>query len=623
MGRDEKTVRGEGPLPTTMDRTFAFLGILISIALIAYMLLTGGSPLYILIGSISLAACGLWLVNRREAASSDLSLYGIGTKSGNLILAALFFILLTVSILLIHTRPLANERPLSYFLVTSVMIGIVAIESICYKGRWVGLALAQIVILGLSLAWSQAIITPGLLESDPWYHMMITLKLVNDGIVPTGYIYSEIPLFHIFIGSGMIITNLDYKTTALFLASTSQIIINSVFAFLLGRYIMKSVSVGMLAALFVAISDYGILMSAISIPSSMAASFIPVILFLLIVMTFRAPMFAVLGAAALMVALVLTHSVAAMWLAITLILGLIAAYWFLHQSHRQEVAISPAMSFFFIITMFSWWAYVSDQITILSDLARGGFFSEFTRQIRTYVDIPAAEVIASNIGMYLLFGIALTGVFYMMRRGKLSFTYAIMAAAPLLIALVSMLTQMFINQQRWFYFSEIVLAIPAAAAIILLAQIPQGKKRKAVVIGLVTIPLAFMMIMSINASTDNNYLYPTAGEARLLTGSELQGIDAMSQQWTGAFTVDARTQAMLAWRDSFHLIQMSPYLEKKDFTQVKGSFLIVRDWVVYHTFTTDDGGTYKLDYDPRDLLIAQGFSKVYEGGSIQGYEVIR
>jgi hypothetical protein len=67
---------------------------------------------------------------------------------------------------------------------------------------------------------------------------------------------------------------------------------------------------------------------------------------------------------------------------------------------------------------------------------------------------------------------------------------------------------------------------------------------------------------------------------------------------------------------------MDPYLENKNFAPVQGSYIIVRNWVVYHTFITDKG-LYKLDYDPRELMLSEGFCRVYEAGSVQGFVTVR
>ena len=190
-------------------------------------------------------------------------------------------------------------------------------------GRHAGLILIQILLLGVSIAWSQLLIFPSLLGVDPWYHSALTNRIINEGFIPEGYSYSKLPLFHLTIAATSLIASLPYKLANMVSVSLGQIICNAVFVFLIADYLFKNHRVGLLAALMVVIANHHIRMTYWSIPNAFAVVFIPIVIYLALSTTKSNPrdintLFMSIIMVLLMVVIILTHAIAAVCMAILL-----------------------------------------------------------------------------------------------------------------------------------------------------------------------------------------------------------------------------------------------------------------------------------------------------------------
>jgi len=81
--------------------------------------------------------------------------------------------------------------------------------------------------------------------------------------------------------------------------------------------------------------------------------------------------------------------------------------------------------------------------------------------------VPLGEQLFNNLGMFLFFAFSFIGVFYMIsRRGSSSsFTMAWVGVAPLAIGFFSLISGHSVIEHRWWYFAQILLAIPLAVAV--------------------------------------------------------------------------------------------------------------------------------------------------------------
>lgn len=609
-----------------LDRTFAIAGVLFALILIAYVGKIGKVG-YFLTGVLALISCLLWLrIRKSHTFEFDLP----ESRTLTAFWSICFFGLFTLSILSVHFRPELYERPLLYFILTAFMVGTVACEVFTSGKPYACLILIQIMLIGVSVAWSQLLIFPGFLGGDPWYHSSLTNRIVDEGLIPEGYSYSKLPLFHLMIAATSLLAGLTYKLAAMVSVSLGQIICNALFVFLIAGHVFRNCRIGLLAALMVIIANYHINMSYESIPNSIAAVFILISLYLLFFKfgdRSHVP-FVVLNFIAL-AAIILTHTISAMCMALLLfvIWGAFAIYRVCHSQADNHISLKQPV--YFIVAMFAWWTYASGTIATLSRLIEWGFtidfFTNTPKELRGYLSYsPLGEQLFLIMGLYLFFAFSLIGFFYMIsRRSDISsFSMAWAGIVPLAISFFSVIIGRFVVEQRWWYFSQILLSIPLAAAIYIVAT---WKTKRSIhlycfVFGFVVL-LSILMIMSPVANVDSPLFSQDSCVRYSLTESELESFKMLAERWDGPI----KTDAYLAGSQKFQFPQVSAFCQQiysDSFLSLRDHIVVIREIIIGKPFKLF-GDIYKLDYDLNTKLDELGFSRIYNSNSLSGYQLFR
>ena len=609
-----------------LDKTLAIAGIIPSILMI--LLGTMSSRImYLVAGGLILISCLLWLTIRE---SHIFEFHLPESRTLTTICATCFFGLYTLSTLSVYLRPELYERPLLYFFLTALMAGIIACEIFTSGRRHVGLILIQVPLLGVSIAWSQLLIFPSLLGVDPWYHSALTDRILDEGFIPEGYGYSKLPLFHLMIATTSLVADLPYKFATMVSASLGQIICNVVFVFLISNCLFKSHRVGLLAGLMVIIANYHIYMSYWSIPNAFASVFIPIVIYLVLSTAKKIPydtntLFMNIIIFMLMVAIILTHSIAAMCMAILLFVvwGASTIYRILHPRAGNYTTLLVPLGF--IVMMFAWWTYISGHIQTLGQLIRWGFsvdvFVKTPTELLNYAaSVPFGEQLFNYSGMYLFFAISFIGIFFMIsqRGSSSSFVMAWIGMTPLIIGFSSLLSGHSVIEERWWYFAQVFLSIPLAVAIY---AVGMWKSRKtlyfySLVFGFVAI-LSFLTIMSPVANVDNHAFSPNIHIRHSLTESELKSITTLTDKWDGPI----KTDAYLASHPTIQYPQISSFCKEI----YSGDYLALRDHIILIREDTVDNplklfsSVYKFEFDQNVVLDRQGFSRIYDSPSGSAY----
>lgn len=595
----------------------AVLGIIVAIALVLYAMWGSYSPQYVLIGILMAGTCVYWLFSRKRLKDRELANAAGSNRTAILALAAAFFILLLFSVLSVYFRPSMYERPLAYFILTSLMAGTVAIQTLLARGKWTGVVLVQIVILGMSLAWSYLTIYPGLLESDPWYHQLLTSITLEEHHLPSGFSYSFTPLFHTLVGSTSLILEVDLKEAMMLSVSLGQIVITALLIFLLGTLITGNLRVGLLGSLVLTISDHEIYMTSTIIPSSLAAVFVLIIL-LMLLQAERNRGLAVMLAVFFMGAVIWTHTIASVWVAASLTVGVAAAYLVMARRRVDRVS-TLALTAFFVTIMLGWWGYASGTMTDLSQLIRWSFSKDLIEPTRMLISIPLSEQLLNAAGMYILFALSLVGVLYLMARTKVRFSFelSLILVVPLVIAFVSMVTGLFVNVQRWFFYAQIATAIPAAIAIFLMLGLPSRRRVRVAASGILVAVITFLMIMSGTASTDNQLLAPALVVEGGPTVGEMAAAHTTTAMWPHP-AVDIAYSSVFLMESGYSFTLLDDSFLVQDYGSLRDHIVLIRENILDSPFHLR-GGLYQLDHEPETVLYAQGYSKVYDDRAVNGF----
>jgi len=514
------------------------------------------------------------------------------------------------------------------------MAGLIAFEILTSGRQHTGFILIQILLLGISIIWSQLLIFPSLLGIDPWYHSALTSRIINEGFIPGGYGYSKLPLFHLMIAATSLVAGLPYKYAAMASVSLGQIICNAVFVFLIANYLFKNYRVGLLAALMVVIANHHIYMSYWSIPNAFAAVFIPFALYLLLSgFRERFRFSSIVLCIIVFATIIMTHTIAAMCMSILLfvIWGSFVIYYTFHSRMAKYVSLMAPIGF--MIAMYAWWTYASGSIGTLANLLEWGFSIDvFVRTPEEFLGyatvIPLGEQLFNNLGIFLFFSFSFIGIFYMIsRRGSSSsFAMAWVGLAPLAIGFFSLISGHSVIEHRWWYFAQILLSIPLAVAICTVGT--WKSKRPAhtycFVFGFVVV-LSILMILSPPANIDNHIFSPLTGSRNAYTQSEMVASEFFALNTVGVIASDGTyctnpsssvfTHVYGINRERLHNLDHSLILGEFDHD---GSVKILRaKW--FREPLIRGGLSLPVRQDLNAYVSDLGFNRIYDNFAVTGY----
>ncbi len=576
--------------------------------------------------SLSFLICIGYLILRRFFyLSSILSLEKlVGSNRVYIMLNISFFLLLSYSIITIYLRPNPYIRPLGYFISIAFMAGVLANEILFLSTQksHICFTLFKIIIIGLSLSYSQTLIFPNVVGVDPWMHQWFTLKILDNGYIPEGLAYSKLPLMHLIIGMTSLVTDLGYKMAAMFSISFLQVVSDALFVFLLGKFLI-SARVGLLAALLLEVANYHIAFGYGAIPNTMAAILILPIIFILLKIRRDKPFIGTSVVIFLMGILILTHTVTAMFLAILLFVFWLSFEAYTKLFHQETyLSVTWTICILFSITMLAYWSYISGHILTLANLIKLGFYNPLSDWgYQSLSGIPLWEQIFKYLGMFLFFSLSFIGFFYMISkqfRNSNRFAITIGGIVILCLAFFPLITGKRIIVGRWYYFSQILMAIPLSLSLFLLNGIFKHHFIKCSLMSLSVFTLSFFLIISPVANMDNRFFSTNSGVRSAFTESELHAIDTISEIWNGTIGGDWYSKPPYEFQFNREFVHIDDSLYTGDFTDLSGILILVREEILKHPFRTSRG-YIMIDYDIYLALHNQNISRIYDSGSASGY----
>ena len=334
-----------------------------------------------------------------------------------------------------------------------------------------------------------------------------------------------------------------------------------------------------------------------------------------------------------MVAIILTHSIAA----ISMIIILCAAWGSLtiYQTFYEKVVnyIPLLVPLSFTVMTFAWWTYASGHLKSLGSLIRWGFSVDYF--VKTPVEffnyavhVPLKEQVFNNLGIYLFFVTSLIGVLYMIsRKGNgLMFSLAAIAVAPLATVFLSFVLGTEIISTRWFALAQLLLSIPLAVAIYLIVT---WKPRRSLIFQCLmtgfVIVLSFLMIMSTPANIDNHMFSQTTGVTYAYTQSEMVASEFFAKNTVGVISSDANyctNPSSSVFIHAYginqgHLLCLDDSLISGKFNY-DGSVKIVRS-IWFHEPMIKGGLSLPVRPDLNNYLSNLGFNSIYVNPTTSGF----
>lgn len=606
--------------------SFILIGISLFLSTIAYLIF----------GIFLLLSCIIWLRLRKS-----FILEKINVESNPrlfLILVSLFFIFFTYSLIALRDGYL-YERPIQYFLATSIISCIISLEILLLPSRkQISLLIIQIIALGLSLEISQALVFPTVIGVDPWYHQAFTIKMLEDGHIPLNSSYSFLPIFHLVVGTTMTILGLDYKVASILSISLVQVIMNVLIVYCIGRFLFNN-KIGLLASLLLVVANYNINMGFWAIPNTLGFVFVIIILYLL--MKFRAEKTIVTTTLTFifMIALVMTHTVASACMAIILTVWIVSdAFYSKFSSPNYNSKVSFGLVIFFPVLILSWWSYASGHLFVLESMMRWGFSVDFLSPVpanesfkgllAVYTNsIPTEERIFNLLGLFIYSAFAIVGYLYMVsKKGSNSntFCFVVSGIIVLVIPFLTLMLGLTVLEQRWFALAQILCAIPLAISIIAIISMSKRKIVQGIALTMISFIITFLMIMSPVANIDSPLLSSNTSIRYALTDGEITGASYIIDNSEGNISSDYfyLTSSNSIFRsyynlDSSRVNALDNSIINKSFIR-DGTIIIIRSEIIHKPFVLW-ASPYKIDYDPNEVLNSEKFCSIYQNGDVKAY----
>jgi len=611
-----------------LDKNLAIFGLIASVILALWLSLSVGQ--YVEMAILLFLACATYLlIAKRRSAVSISSWVSPPRKSSTyLILSALFFVLFSFSIISVALRPELYSRPLEYFIVTALMAAVVAAQIFVLpaKKSYTYFLLFQIMLLGLSLRFIPQLLFPGVLGIDPWYHQMFTTNILEAGHIPEGSAYSNLPIMHLIIGSSSLVTGLDYAHSTMLSLSLIQVIIFAMFTFLLGRF-LGNPKAGLLAALILMMVPDVLAAGFAVCPTGLGLIWMLPIIYVLFKAKERRSITPICLCFLLMAVFILTHTVSALAMAI-----LLFCFWIGFEIYKRaqretfETPIGLYLSILFTVGMVSWWMYASGHLFTLAEYMRQGFMFEEGAPPEVAaawkLEIAYPEYLLNMLGFLLFYAFATIGSLHMLSpatRHKHSFAIVLGGYVLITIAFLSQSAgHIGVFPHRWFYFSQLIMAVPAALGLIVVSSLSPNRLISRMLLVILILAMSFLMITNYRTNRDNPIYAENLTTRTAFTSSELQGMNTISDLWEGSVAVVYPDVYYFNHNREMSTEELAPYLFSKDFSGCQDMMVVIREEIVDHPIYTS-GGPLKLDYDPRRALEEQGFSRIYDCGAVSAF----
>jgi hypothetical protein len=619
-----------GNISKDLDKLAAAIISVLSVFVIAYGVIavrsgsSANNMYYFIFGALTLASCLIWLRVRNVGVLHDLET----PPSYELFLLGnvLFFLFLGCAVLSFQLRADVYVRPLSYFIFAALMAGALALEvsTSDTKRKSVWLVLTQIIILGCTLQFSELLLFPNVVGDDPWAHEQFTVQLIDSGHIPQLSQYATLPSFHLTVASTSLLSGLDYKWSVMLSVELSLIITCVLFTFLLGKSLI-SAKAGLLGGLLLVTANQFINMGFWTIPTTFGGILLLMAVYVVLKSRESNRPAYLIALFIVMMALITAHTISAVALAVALVSGLIALFLW-RRLHRSAVGTSIVLSVnvtgLYIAGVLAWWILVSGSFAAVISLIQSQNAAEFAQITAiNLLGMPLWLQTLSAAGICAFVALASIGCFYMVSQrfgNRSAFVLVSMGVIPVFIAF-SRAFGVFLVTERWIFFSQILYAVPLAAAALILVSLVRGTGAKALFLMLAVTLLVLVMILSPTANIDNRLFGSPTWPRETLTASELTAVQTIGQKSSGEIFSDPTYMYDASYYynngsafQSNHTVQASPPL-----------FLIrtVNNGLSFNVTSLEAPASVPLNVTfmpPNGAATILG-SRVYDSGSVTGY----
>ena len=539
----------------TLDKVIAIVVLCFSIVILALSIILKYYSGVHLLGSILVGVLLYLSLRNKLSAGENISSFQLGKQIQSLSHIT-FIISLFLSIYLIWSN--LYYRPPLYFTLflvaaASIVLNVFALDET--KRSHTFIVLFKIILLTLAIDSGIYYQFPGNLGIDTWWHVAWIQETVTSHYITQGEFISNdyflFPIFHLSSAITQILTEVSTRT-AIFISTGLLMAISSLYVFLIGERLANA-KVGLLAALILPLTDHVIERSTSIIAMSLAFCFFLAILYLVLGRDRKSTSdnFLVI---LLSVALILTHTVAALVMLLSLITVFLSIKLFkmVNKLSISRKFVSLTLITFFGLFMVSRWMQPQESARPFFDLQLSNLVDSFRHEAQFIMAGPATVknvayivTILDNGGYMVLLALAVIGALFHLHPKHRTVTAISLVSIAASLTVLPYTFELFsltgLLPGRWLPFSYVVLSILAVSGLLQILNVTSlisGNIKKQCVVMSVILAIIFMMTTNSLANDDSPYVFNGARRASY-TQSEFTALDTLSYMGVGRPTTDA------------------------------------------------------------------------------------
>jgi hypothetical protein len=610
-----------------IDRYAAVAGYTLIIASVVVLKVKDFHPIYMVAAVIGLLAITAYLLFRDKLTDCNLS-NGYGWFG---IFVALSYLVIALAIFLMC--PDQYEKPLPYYIFVAVAVVILFYLTI-YSSKKQHLYSILVLACGIGWMhiWTETLMFSGLIGIDPWTHMRIATQELGDvkSWTSVGGYYTA---FHYYLNWIMGLTGLDYRMAALIFVGSLTMIGNLIFSFLIGKELFN-IKVGVVAALMLSCANWNITFSEWIIPNGIGATFALATAYLMLKQYKHHWTIFIIGA--ILVLSYFTHMIVMVWVTGTIICFTVFPILFAPNKSIKQVLIMMAklcvVPIVLIGLIWAWLTFTTNGNSLYETAGASNFNPAFGmtyaigkapvlegQAVNVIVEDSLKifnEMFINSIGFLLFIGIALIGVLMMLRRNRFNITYAILCVTVLALGFFPPLFGFSLIEMRWWYFAQCLMAVPLGAALVYFIQ---GKKT-ALVMSILVVGVVFFNIIGLMSNNTQRALSPNQIVRYGLTDREMAGLIVAESYNPKLIGSDSYYLAYVQVKEEHYgsskIMGLEEYIFAGDFRDCPADVLIIRGSLYREPFGYGGGTIYRLEFNPADIAVKQGYRLVYDNGEV-------
>lgn len=567
----------------------------------------------------ALIACILYLIQSTFKNINDD--FGFSTRvanSCNIYILLIYLLLFAAGLILILSYS-QYQRPLLYFIILSISGGLISFCALYFSlnqfQRY--LILFAIFIISIHLYIAPQLLYTDLIGIDPWKHESFVTSSIQSSHFVEGFAYSRMPGMHSLIAVASLIFNANYKTATLISVSFSQSI-NLVFIYLLAKNILNE-SIGVLATLLFAVSPNKISLGFWVHPTTFSLIIAMSLLYLVFIGGNKPNVPNNVLKLVLGILLIATHMQIALGMAFVLFTVYISTPLYAMLFKYKNSILNFQFVVLFIIIMLSWWMYVSNHFNIFVNLFHmvSDFDSSSVASTTVYAKSSTNLEYVIDMSPYLIYYcLSIVGMlFSISKKSNISyFALSLSGLTIISIPFVLILTSLGgLLGERWIYFSQMLMTIPAAVGVCLIFHLRKLHVIKPVLVVFISL-FIFVSIINPSANVDNifnrdSFVCPAH------TDSELAASSTLGKVTSNEVFTDAVYQFPIIKYSNVDVNPIEPLLLDNNFSLASNELIVIRKEVLIRR-------SLKLPQrlSPEVVSTLSCFNRIYDDDAVVFYK---